>query len=201
MEAITMSKKMTSEEKQQRLEDRRAARKLEAEQSRIQAEKSQRPVKFLTITIEWKKSRMWGNNPHAEAQVEYWPIAGQDHFDRRGGFTCGGCGYNKESTVIAEIFNHYMKYKLWSLNINREKNNNGGNIFEIHKNKIPYGISCHFENNPYFAGGVGESCYRDICEFVGGKWEKIASGSTFDVYQYTDNEPAAEVSHDEKTTC
>ena len=185
-----MSKKMTSEEKRQRLEDRRAARKTEAEAARIEAEKSQRPVKRLTITIEWKKSRMWGNNPHAEAQVEYYPIKGEDTYDRRGGFTCSGCGYDKESTVVAEIFNHYMKYKLWQKTPEDVKKG----LVRDGRNYDVYGIS-FYDNGKhrYYAGGVGESCYRSICEFIGGKWEKIASGSTFDVYQYTDNEPVAEV--------
>lgn len=34
-------------------------------------------------------------------------------------------------------------------------------------------------------GGVGTSCYYDIAEFIGGKFEKISSGKTFDVFQYT----------------
>jgi len=184
-----MSKKMTSEEKKQRLEDRRAARKQEAEQSRIEAEKNQRPVKCLTITIEWKKSRMWGNNPHAEAKVEYWPVKGQDTYDRRGGFTASGCGYDKESTVIAEVFNFYMKYKLWAMSVDKIR----GGMGSGDKGPAPYGINV-FENgnHRYYAGGIGTSCYGPISEFIGGKWTRLASGKTFDVYQYTDNEPAAE---------
>jgi hypothetical protein len=190
MEANTMTKKLTSEEKKQRLEDRRAARKLEAEAARIEAEKSQRPVKCLTITIEWRKSRMWGSNPHAEAKVEFWPIAGQDNYDRRGGYTCGGCGYDKESTVIAEIFNHYLKYKLWQ---KTPENARAGVMMDGYRRDV-YGVSFHENgNHRYYAGGIGTSCYEAISVFIGGKWEKIASGSTFDVYQYMDNEPTAEV--------
>lgn len=39
----------------------------------------------------------------------------------------------------------------------------------------------------YFEGGVGTSCYYSIAEFIGGKFENISSGKTFDVYQYTEN--------------
>ena len=186
-----MSKKLTSEEKKQRVEDRRAARKLEAETARIEAEKSQRPVKSLKIIIEWKKSRMWGNNPKAEAQVEYWPVKGEDTYDRRGGVTCGGCGYDKESTVIAEIFNHYLLYKLY------EKPRAWKQYINGKEEGFPYGLYLpdylRPGSRPMYNGGVGTNCYFDIAKFIGGKFERLASGSTFDVYLYTDNSPVAEV--------
>jgi len=186
MEVTTMSKKMTSEEKQQRVEDRRAARKAEEEAARIEAERNQRPVKRLTITIEWKRSRMWGNNPHAEAKVEFWPIANQDTYDRRGGYTCSGCGYDKESTVIAEIFNQYLIYKLYEKPREWKQNINGK------VEGFPYGVYIpdylRPGSRPMYNGGVGTNCYFDIAKFIGGEFKRIASGSTFDVYEYADNE-------------
>ena len=61
------------------------------------AERSQKPVKSITITIEWKKSRTWGMNPNANAQVEY-----KDGTYDTGSASASGCGYDKESTVIRE---------------------------------------------------------------------------------------------------
>lgn len=74
-------------------------RAAEKEIAKIEAEKNQKPVKRLTINIEWVKSRTWGHNPHATAEVEFH----DGTFTRRDGFRASGCGYDKESTVVADI--------------------------------------------------------------------------------------------------
>lgn len=160
--------KLTTEEKESRKIARKEAKKQAKELAKIQAEKDQKPIKSITINIEWRKSRMWGNNPFCTASVNF-----QDGtFERSDVFTCSGCGYDKESTVISQVFNTYLKYKL--------------HIPELAtKPDKPYG----FRIDPdwkYYDGGVGTSCYYRISEFIGGKFENVASGKTFDVYKYTD---------------
>ena len=56
------------------------------------------------VSVEWKKSRMWGYNPHAT--VDAWTV------DADGAQECttttgraSGCGYDKQSAAIAEAFN------------------------------------------------------------------------------------------------
>lgn len=172
--------KLTLEEKAARKEDRKQSRIQARETARIESERNQKPVKELTITVEWKKSRAWGANPHASAQVNF----ADGSFSRDDSdFTCSGCGYDKESTVIAQVFNKYLKYRLWAMNINRENCNNGSMSPET---KIPYGIVCYSSSNPHYSGGIGTSCYYDISKHIGGKFEKLASGKNFDVYRYTD---------------
>jgi hypothetical protein len=175
----------TPEELKARREARKAAREAAKEAARIEAEKNQRPVKSITITIEWRKSRIWGNNPHATAEVNY---KGDEYprFERRDGFTCSGCGYDKESTVIAEIFNAFLKYKLWQLAPEKRKGGHGSGD----NGPAPYGICVYSDNNPHYGGGIGTDCYTrpgGIGEYIGGKFESIGSGKTFDVYKYTDN--------------
>ncbi len=180
--------KLTEQEKIDRREARKVARMQAKEHAQIEAEKTQKPVKTITITIEWKKSRMWGSNPNAEASVEF-----QDGtFGRFNGFTCSGCGYCKESTVIAEIFNHLLKYKLyqphkWKDDRKRENHNHPYGVYyyggDVSKEQYESG----YIGKPCFNGGVGTSCYPAISEFIGGKFETVASGKTFDVYKYTDN--------------
>lgn len=178
---------MTPEVKKQRAEQRKVDRLTASELEHIEKLKNQKLVTGLTITIEWRKSRMWGFNPYAEAQVYY-----QDGtFERREGYTCSGCGYCKESTVIAEIFNAFLSYKLyqkhrWVDSINGKKANYpygvyyfGGNHGEKHESG--------YISKPSFNGGVGTSCYNDISKFIGGVFEHVASGKTFDAYKYTDN--------------
>lgn len=167
---------MTAEVKAERREARKLERKRANQLEVIEAEMSQKPVKHMTIAIEWKKSRMWGFNPSAEAQIEHH----DGTYSHIGPFTCSGCGYDKESTVIAEAFNAALKYKLYG----RKK-----------RKEAPYGVYYYagkYQDKgsylcaPNYNGGVGTSCYYDIAEFIGGKFEKISSGKTFDVFQYTD---------------
>jgi len=162
--------KLTEEQKQANKLARQKAKKETEELAKIEREKNQKPIKEITINIEWKKSRTWGHNPHCEARIHF-----QDgSWERSPVYTASGCGYDKESTVIANVFNAYLKYKLYNEDL--EKNE--------HK---PYGFYCTKDWKSY-NGGVGTSCYYRIAEAIGGKFEHVASGKTFDVYKYTDNE-------------
>lgn len=152
---------------------------------KIENEKNQKPVKSLTISIEWKKSRMWGHNPHATAMVSYH----DGTYEHREGYKASGCGYDKASTVVAEIFNDFLNYKLWAIPLDILQNKERG--------KTPYGIVAHYEsgkfntdgidrNYRYYSGGIGMSCFPAISEYIGGKFETVANGNSFDVYKYVD---------------
>jgi len=131
------------------------------------AEKATRQdCKEIRINIEWRKSRTWGYCPRAE----YWArfVDGSTTY---GVFSCSGCGYDKESTVVSDIFDACCSGMLW-----RKRNS---------KKKAPYGI--RFDWMPIFEGGVGMSCYYQIAKFIGGTLEHTASGKTFDAYKFTLN--------------
>lgn len=169
-------KKLTEAEKSARQEAKAKAKEL----ATIEAERSQKPVKQISISIEWKKSRTWGNCPRAEASV--WFKDGT--FERNNGFYASGCGYDKESTVIGEIFNTYLKYKIWAMTTEQIKGGNGS----FDNGPAPYGVHSDRENHRSFGQGIGVNCFYRISEYIGGKFECLASGKTFDVYKYTDNE-------------
>jgi hypothetical protein len=178
--------KLTPEEKTANKLARKQAKDQAAELNRIESEKNQPDVNTLTITIEWSKSRTWGSNPHASAEMTFkngvggpW---GTGFFRTDKNYTCSGCGYDKESTVIAQIFNDFMKSKLWEMPEDMLKGGNGSND----KGGAPYGIHLYSPDRPHFGGGIGTSCYYRIAEYIGGKFEHIASGKTFDVYKFTD---------------
>lgn len=175
---------MTAEEKERRKIERILKRKEEKkrretqkELEKIDREKNQKRVKEITISIEWKKSRMWGDNPHVSGYVSF----KNGNSERLPTFTCSGSGYDKESTVIADVFNHYMKYKLWERY----------NKIKADKENKPYGIYANeYDNiqNVYYGGGIGTSCYYKISEYIGGTFKHVANGKTFDVYKYVDND-------------
>lgn len=159
--------KLTIEQKEANKLARKEARQEAKRIAKIEKEKNQKPVKEIRFSIEWKRSRMWGYNPHLTAECYH-----QDGTFTRVASTAFGCGYDKESQVIADAFNVLLKYKLYKL---EEKDGA----------KIPYGI---YLNDTYkgYAGGIGADCYYSIGEAIGGKFEKVASGKSFDAYKYTD---------------
>lgn len=171
--------KLSAEEKAQRAEQRTIIRKAHTAALEENAERSQKPVKSIIIIIEWKKSRTWGMNPHASAQVEY-----KDGTYGTGSASASGCGYDKESTVIADIFNQFLSYKLYDKSL-PEKWLKVTNRYKPEENH-PYGLYLPGEYRGRYNGGVGTSCYYDIARFIGGRFEHVAGGKTFDVYRYTD---------------
>jgi len=152
--------------KNEGLTDRQIKNRLKKEEQKEQDEKNQAPVKEITITIEWYKSRTWGFCPKAEARIIY--KDGTHGYIN--GYKASGCGYDKESTVIANICNDTLKYLLW-------------NVKSEDRKKAPYGLGFSDEYSHYFEGGVGTSCYFRIVEFLDGKMEHITSGNKFDVYK------------------
>jgi len=148
------------------LTDRKKANLIKKEIALWESEINQKPVEYLTISITWKKSRTWGANPCTEATIKH--LDGSHSYATA---TCSGCGYDKESTVIADIFNQCLKYRLHAL--------------ARTKKEVPYGVRLPGEYLPYYDGGIGTSCYYRIAEFIGGKFEKITSGKMFDVYRLT----------------
>lgn len=125
-------------------------------------------LESITVGIEWKKSRMWGNNPTANARVcdkEY----GHDYTG-----SASGCGYDKESAAVAEAINQSNSF-LKAMYLVKEKHPKAVN-HELFGYGSGYGIL------PRLEGGVGVSCYRQIFEKIGFKWANTASGKTFDVY-------------------
>lgn len=153
--------------------DKREKKELEE----IEKEKAQKEVEKMIITIEWKKSSMWGLNPKANAKVWF-----EDGTYTNVDYTSiSGCGYDKLSTAIAKVFNDFLKGQAYKI------------IDEMLEGKkevkfIPYGLN-HFEtyyfNNDkrYFEGGVGISCYYNIAEFLGYNFNCVASGKLFEVYE------------------
>ena len=119
----------------------------------------------VKIQIEWKKSKMWGYNPTCNIVV-------QDDKNRYINYTSGsigGCGYDKKSTSVADALNASPTIR---------------KLFcEKGENVTSYGFR-HQNNDslPYLDGRVGCECYSRVFEEMGYKFESIAHGDNFDVY-------------------
>lgn len=117
---------------------------------------------FVKIDIEWKKSRTFGMNPHASVWVRF--SDGTSEY-----FTDGasGCGYDKQSAVVASALNRCARSWIFAKRRSRKK--------------VPYGI---YTDSCLYMGAVGMCCYESICDYLGVNLEKIES-KTFDRYIFT----------------
>jgi len=127
-------------------------------------------VESINISVEWKASRTWGNNPTATAKVCY--FGGSCEYFKSS--SIGGCGYDKESTAIAEALNQSNAFlkRMYDTKAKRP------NV----QNSIIFGYGSGYGILPSIEGGVGVSCYYRLIEKMKGKFSNVASGKTFDVY-------------------
>jgi len=128
-------------------------------------------VEKVTITIEWKKNRTWGANPTAEARVSF--LDGTcSHFTSG---SIGGCGYDKESTAIANCVNQ-INGLLKALYLKKDKK-------AKLTNREVFGYGAGYGILPNIEGGVGVSCYPEIFKKIGFEFKGVTHGKTFDVYE------------------
>lgn len=149
---------------------------IEREVSRIKSVFEAGELLSVKISIEWKRSRMWGSNPSAECWYTYKKDGNnQSNYVTSG--SIGGCGYDKQSTAVAYCLNQINEV-LKPLYIKKDKN-----IDKVNRDLLGYGSG--YGILPSIEGGVGVSCYPRIFETVGLKFETVASGKTYDVYTIT----------------
>lgn len=139
---------------------------------RVFAEVMNQPnVEQLIITIDWYDNRTWGKCPKASYRVR---LANGKYMSEENAASAKGCGYDKESTVVASIFNMFCKGMAY-----RKLKTAAG------KKSKPYGVYTSEFSGCYFDGGIGMSCYREIATWLGGKMEDTAHTRNADVYTFT----------------
>jgi len=129
-------------------------------------------IDSICISVEWKKSQMWGNNPTATISINFKDYTRSVYIGK-----ASGCGYDKESASIAQALNQCRELKKLLYTIKNKSKNIKLN------NKDIFGYGSGYGDLPYFEGGVGVSCYNSIFEKIGFKFSKTAWGKTFDVYR------------------
>ena len=112
-------------------------------------ETAEKPESFV-LWVDWKKSRAWGANPHTELIV--------DGDTYRG--TASGCGYDKESTAIAEVLNICPGTLKILYDVKEAALAGDGDI--SNENAIGYGAG--YGALPYYERGVGVNTLVAILE-------------------------------------
>lgn len=117
---------------------------------------------FISISVDWVRSRTWGNNPHAEARTNAGTFSG----------TASGCGYDKESTAIAEALNQCdsvlkVLYTLKENGLRAGLSDKSKTAVCGRSNGDICGYGAGYGAIPYFEGGVGSSCFWSILKKCG----------------------------------
>ena len=149
--------------------EKQTIKKIESLQDQLSFNDNLQEIESLTINVEWKKSSMWGSNPTAEAYV--------NGIGRVSSGSISGCGYDKNSTAVANVLNQVPQFKKLLCELKNKPNN------YKRKNNDVFGYGSGYGIIPSFEGGVGVSCYNAIFNKIGYEFKTISSGKTFDVYQ------------------
>ena len=148
-------------------------KRIENEKEFLEDISNAKGLESCIITIEWKRSQMWGMNPRAEAKIEN-KLSHYRYFDSG---SVGGCGYDKKSTAVANCLNQSLDV-LKELYIVREKD------LKTSLNDL-FGYGSGYGIKPRIEGGVGVSCYPAIFDKIGFNFQQTANGKTFDVFTIT----------------
>ena len=119
---------------------------------------------FISVSVDWVRSRTWGYNPHVEVRTNTGTYYG----------TASGCGYDKESSAIADAFNKCNSilkalYQLKENGLRAGKTDASKTACTGVGNRNICGYGSGYSVLPYFEGGVGASCFWSILKDCGYK--------------------------------
>lgn len=125
---------------------------------------------IISILVEWKKSSVWVYNPYATVKIGSATFKG----------SASGCGYDKLSASIANAFNKSYRIQKILFEI-KEKALQEGETGNNH-NIIGYGAG--YGAMPEFEGGVGMSCFINILQKAGYRYNITYTDSTDSYFFY-----------------
>lgn len=155
-------------EKAVELATKRALKEIEkdtaAELAKLDRVAQAADLNFISISVDWVRSRTWGYNPRVEIHTNTGYYTG----------TSSGCGYDKESAAIAEALNQcdsVLKalYTLKEKGLRAGKSDKSKTASCGRSNGEICGYGAGYGAIPYFEGGVGASCFWSIFEKCGYK--------------------------------
>lgn len=117
---------------------------------------------FISVSVDFVQSRVWGRNPHVEVYTNTGCFKG----------FASGIGYDKESTAIAEAFNQcdsILKalYTIKENGLESGESDKSETSVTGYDNRNICGYGAGYDAMPYFEGGVGSSCFWEILKKCG----------------------------------
>lgn len=125
------------------------------------------------VSVEWKASRTWGQNPRATAKIKT-----ENGCAVLTGSPVSGCGFDKLSEAIARALNasNSIKKVLYKKFEEALQNDPAASLSDV----LGYGSGYEL---PELEGGCGVSTFREIFKNCGFLFEEVASGSNFNVFE------------------
>lgn len=173
-EAGKLSKEKLLESIRKR-EEKKAQKDFDAFIMKLENIENAPDVDKIKIAVDWKKSSVWGLNPHAE-------ISTVDGIFRA---FASGCNYDKLSSAIASALNQSSAVLKLLYEAKEKALAENGNDKQKAFASLGYGSGASCFVRPYFEYGVGVSCYEAIFERLGYTWEHVADGKYFDAFYVT----------------
>lgn len=130
-------------------------KELNKQLSEIKSIKASSHIISARCEIDWVSNRTWGNCPRG---------CYRNGYKYKEFKTIAGCGYDKLSTLTANMFNSDNNLIAFVMDYIEKHHINKDNI----QNKLGYGISI-YNGIPYFNGGVGIDCHKRILSKLGFK--------------------------------
>lgn len=160
-------------------------KKLSEKLEKLAAAENRKEILSISISVEWKKSSVWGYNPHAEVTIGKIDKEGHFSYDRYCGYA-SGCGYDKLSAAIANALNNDIDLFAYLCEVKERAIRKGHKPTaawnESNRDYIHYGAG--YGALPYFEGGVGNSLFG-VLEKCGFKCAVSDRRSkTFDFFLY-----------------
>ena len=119
-------------------------------------------LQYISINVSYTKNATWGYNPTATANTNNGTTAGH----------ASGCGYDKESSAIASVFNE--NYSILKTLYTIKENALEAGLSDFSEtactgvdNRTTCGYGAGYGIFPYFEGGVGVGCFWDILKKAG----------------------------------
>lgn len=134
-------------------------------EDKLESIKQAKPIKSISISVDWSLSRTWGMNPKAEIRVDY-KDSTCEHFESR---RVSGCGYCKLSTAIAEAANQSPAILKLLEKLRKVKDR-------------PYGVRIPTNDHARLSVGVGVNSFKRVFEALGYRMECVVSNKVMDVY-------------------
>ena len=135
-------------------------KKLSSKLERLAAAENRKEILSISISVEWKKSSIWGYNPNVEAIIRKIDKNSCFSYDRYYGFA-SGCGYDKLSAAIADALNNDADLFSYLCEVKERAIRKGQKPTaawnESNREFIHYGAG--HGALPYFEGGVGHSLF------------------------------------------
>ena len=126
---------------------------LDKQLKQIQTIKENKHVNFARCEIEWTRNNTWGYCPKG---------CYRNGFKYQEFRSVTGCGYDKLSTLTAEMLNSDVNLMSYVMAYIEKHAINRDNI----RTKLGYGIRI-YNGMPYFEGGVGIDCHISILKKMG----------------------------------